>query len=250
MVSGTLPLLSVAFFGGSGEVFGMNGLSRNFWRGGRFFRMLRRQLLCLTVLVALGPVDAEVETEALKRILFFGDSLTAGYGVDPSQAYPARVQEKIDQAGLPAEVQVGAVSGDTSAGGLRRIDWMLRQPVDIFVLALGANDGLRGIDPAVTADNLQSILDRVRAKYPGARLVVAGMRLPPSLGSSYIAEFQGIYPELAAANDAVLIPYLLEGVGGVVSLNLPDRIHPNAAGHERVAENVWQVLAPILDDGA
>ena len=245
-----VPLLWVAFWRGTGEVSLMGEANRNFSTVFCLFRMLRFQLLCLTVLMAWGAADAEVEAQVPERILFFGDSLTAGYGIDPSQAYPARVQEKIDQAGLPAVVQVGAVSGDTSAGGLRRIDWMLRQPVDIFVLALGANDGLRGIDPAVTADNLQAILDRVRAKYPGARLVVAGMQLPPSLGSSYIEEFQAIYPELAAANDAVLIPYLLEGVGGVVSLNLPDRIHPNAAGHERVAENVWQLLASILEDGA
>lgn len=224
----------------------MDGLKRNFGRGGRFLGMLRWPLLCFTVLAASGAVDAGVDTEAPVRILFFGDSLTAGYGIDPSKAYPARVQEKIDEAGLSAVVQVGAVSGDTSAGGLRRIDWMLRQPVDVFVLALGANDGLRGSEPSETAQNLQSILDRVHAKYPGARLVVAGMRLPPSLGASYVAEFEAIYPELAEANGAALIPYLLDGVGGVVALNLPDRIHPNAAGHERVAENVWTVLQPIV----
>ena len=227
----------------------MDGLKRHFVWCGRFFRMLRWQLLCFVVLAASGAVDAEVESEAPVRILFFGDSLTAGYGIDPSKAYPARVQGKIDEAGLSAVVQVGAVSGDTSAGGLRRIDWMLRQPVDVFVLALGANDGLRGIDPADTRENLQSILDRVHEKYPGARLVVAGMRLPPSLGSSHTEAFQAIYPELAAANEAALIPYLLDGVGGVVELNLPDRIHPNEAGHEQVAENVWQVLEPILVDG-
>jgi acyl-CoA thioesterase-1 len=184
------------------------------------------------------------------RILFFGDSLTAGYGIDPSSAYPAKIQGKIDAAGIEAEVKVGAVSGDTSAGGLRRVDWMLRQPVDIFVLALGANDGLRGVDLASTERNLQHILDRVQNKYPEARLVVAGMRLPPSMGAGYTEAFAGIYPRLAEANDAALIPFLLEGVGGVVELNLPDRIHPNAEGHAVVAENVWSVLGPMLGSGS
>lgn len=203
-------------------------------------------LRCLCLLLISAAVGASVSAAAPLRILFFGDSLTAGYGLDPAQAYPARVQAKIDEAGLDAQVQVGAVSGDTSAGGLRRVDWMLRQPVDIFVLALGANDGLRGVDPAVTAANLQAILDRVRAKYPESRLVIAGMRLPPSLGAAYVAEFEALYTALAEANQAALIPYLLDGVGGVVALNLPDRIHPNAEGHQLLAENVWAVLAPLL----
>lgn len=180
------------------------------------------------------------------RILFFGDSLTAGYGIDPSLAYPALVQAKIYQAGIEAKVQVGAVSGDTSAGGLRRVDWMLRQPVDIFVLALGANDGLRGTDPATTERNLQAILGRVKAKYPEAQLVVAGMRLPPSMGTDYTNAFAKIFPRLAKKNEAALIPFLLENVGGVVALNLPDRIHPNAKGHAVVAKNVWSVLGPLL----
>lgn len=191
-------------------------------------------------------VPVEAEEKSLTNILFFGDSLTAGYGLDPSQAYPALIQEKIDAEGLSAKVQVGAVSGDTSAGGLRRIDWMLRQPVDLFVLALGANDGLRGVDLEDTKRNLQAILDRVAEKYPKAKLVVAGMRLPPSLGAEYADQFALLYPELADANQAALIPFLLEGVGGVVELNFPDRIHPNAKGHQKLAETVWAVLKPIL----
>lgn len=130
--------------------------------------------------------------------------------------------------------------------GLRRIDWMLRQPVDVFVLALGANDGLRGMDLEATEQNLQAILDRVKASYPEVQLVIAGMKMPPSLGAEYTEQFAAIYPQLAEANDAVLIPFLLEGVGGVVELNLPDRIHPNAKGHKRVAQTVWESLAPLL----
>jgi acyl-CoA thioesterase-1 len=203
-------------------------------------RMLVR--LGLFFLCALGPASASPE-----RVLFFGDSLTAGYGLDPALAYPALIQGKIDAAGLEATVVVGAVSGDTSAGGLRRIDWMLRQPVDVFVLALGANDGLRGVDPSVTEENLQGILDRVVSKYPEVRLVIAGMRLPPSMGLSHVEEFEAVYPRLAAKNDAALIPDLLRGVGGVVEFNLPDRIHPNAKGQRVLADTVWSVLQPILD---
>jgi len=210
-------------------------------RARRFSACLVLAALCLLLL----PLQGRAESTPT-RILFFGDSLTAGYGLDPSLAYPALVQKMIDRLGVDAEVKVGAVSGDTSAGGLRRIDWMLRQPVDVFVLALGANDGLRGVDPAETAANLQKILERVETKYPGATLVVAGMRLPPSLGKEHVAAFEAIYPELAKANAAKLIPDLLKGVGGVVALNLPDRIHPNPQGHEILAGNVWTVLKPIL----
>lgn len=192
-----------------------------------------------------GHQKAQAQAEPI-RILFFGDSLTAGYGLDPSQAYPALIQKKIDEAGLSAKVQVGAVSGDTSAGGLRRVDWMLRQPVDVFVLALGANDGLRGVDPAATRENLGKILKRVRAKYPEAALVVAGMRLPPSLGASHVESFEAIYPDLAKAHEATLIPDLLKGVGGVVALNLPDRIHPNAKGHKILADTVWAGIKPMV----
>lgn len=199
----------------------------------------------LLVIAALSVAEAS-DDAGETQILFFGDSLTAGYGLDPSQAYPAVLQQKIDAAGLNGKVKVGAVSGDTSAGGLRRIDWMLRQPVDVFVLALGANDGLRGFDVAVTRKNLQAIIDRVEGKYPNAKIVVAGMQLPPSLGLKYVEGFAAMYPQLAEANDAALIPFLLEDVGGVVELNLPDRIHPNAKGHQLLAENVWVVLEPLL----
>lgn len=218
------------------------------YKSGSGKRMGRILLLFSMIVFDLfpGQLNAQARPEPI-RVLFFGDSLTAGYGLDPGQAYPALVQEKIDGAGLRARVQVGAVSGDTSAGGLRRIDWMLRQPVDVFVLALGANDGLRGVDPAATGENLAKILERVQAKYPDAALVVAGMRLPPSLGESHVEAFEAIYPDLAKTHDATLIPDLLKGVGGVVALNLPDRIHPNAKGHKILADTVWAGIEPILD---
>mgnify|MGYP001062685772 CR=1 FL=1 len=208
-----------------------------------FFKCLAR--LCGLLVVFLNLPTAHAE-ESPTQILFFGDSLTAGYGIDPDLAYPALIRKKIDAAGIDAEVTIGAVSGDTSAGGLRRIDWMLRKPVDIFVLALGANDGLRGTGTETTAKNLQAIIDKVKARNPEATIVIAGMRLPPSLGKDYTDAFAAIYPALAAANNAVLIPFLLEGVGGHIEFNLADRIHPNAQGHEIVSETVWRVLRPTL----
>lgn len=212
----------------------------------QFSRFFNRFATIAGLLILIGSSNS-LASDTPQRILFFGDSLTAGYGIAPEQAYPALIQEKIDQLGLNAQVVVGAVSGDTSAGGLRRIDWMLRQPVDIFILALGANDGLRGVDTTATETNLQAIMDKVWAKYPEAKIILAGMRLPPSLGQAYTEKFAAIYPSLAQQNQAELIPFLLEGVGGVVELNLADRIHQNSAGHQVVAETVWQHLKPQID---
>jgi acyl-CoA thioesterase I len=198
---------------------------------------------------ALGAVSLRAARAADTRtIVFFGDSLTAGYGLaDPSsQAYPALIQEKIDAANLPWRAVNAGLSGETTAGGLRRVDWILRQPVDIFVLALGGNDGLRGIDPSVSRQNLQQIIDRVRAKNPQAKIVVAGMQMPPALGADYVRSFQQVFPEVAEKNDAVLLPFLLEGVGGRLDLNQPDRIHPTAKGHALMAETVWKILRPLL----
>jgi acyl-CoA thioesterase-1 len=185
-----------------------------------------------------------------KTIVCFGDSLTAGYGLDDpmSDAYPALLQAKISAAHLPYRVVNAGLSGETSAGGLRRVDWVLRQPIDIFVLALGANDGLRGIEPSVTRANLQGIVDKVRAKAPSAQLVVAGMMMPPSMGEAYAHEFNAIFPALAEKNGARFVPFLLENVGGIDRLNQPDRIHPNPAGHAIVADNVWKILRPLLEN--
>lgn len=181
-----------------------------------------------------------------KTILFFGNSLTAGYGLDPSQAFPALIQQKVDSLGLPYKVVNAGVSGETSSGGNSRIDWILKQPVDVFVLELGANDGLRGVPVAETKKNLQSIIDKVKAKYPDAKLVLAGMQVPPNMGQQYAAAFQRIFPELAQANNMALVPFLLEGVGGEARFNLEDGIHPTAEGHQIVASNVWQVMKDVL----
>jgi acyl-CoA thioesterase I len=196
------------------------------------------------------PVKAEQHPtqngEQSKAILFFGDSLTAGYGIDPAYAFPSLIQEKIRANGWNFQVISAGVSGETTAGGLRRVDWVLQRSVDIFVLELGANDGLRGQSIENARENLQAIMDRVKSKYPHVRIVLAGMQIPPNLGREYTARFRAIFPKLAQENNATLIPFLLEGVGGVPRLNLPDGLHPTPQGHKLVADNVWQVLEPVL----
>jgi len=181
-----------------------------------------------------------------KTIVFYGNSLTAGYGVSPSEAFPAIIQKKIDSLGLPYQVINAGVSGETSSGGKTRIDWILREPVDIFILELGANDGLRGTPLSETKKNLQEIIDKVKAKYPDTKLIFAGMEIPPNMGQAYTTEFRNIYTDLAAKNKMTLIPFLLEGVGGEPELNQADGIHPTAKGHLIVAENVWKQLEKLL----
>jgi acyl-CoA thioesterase-1 len=182
-----------------------------------------------------------------KTILFFGNSLTAAYGLDdPSKGFAGLIQRKVDSLGLGYKVVNGGVSGETSSGGNSRIDWILKQPVDVFVLELGGNDGLRGIAVSETKRNLQSILDKVKAKYPDAKLVLAGMQMPPSLGRKYTTDFKNVYTDLAASNKLTLIPFLLQGVGGEVKLNQQDGIHPTAEGHQIIAETVWNHLKDIL----
>ncbi len=179
-------------------------------------------------------------------VLVLGDSLAAGYGIDPRQAFPALLQARVDAAGLDCEVLNRGVSGDTTSGGLGRIDWLLQRPCDVLVLALGGNDGLRGIPVETTEANLQAIIDRCRAARPGARILLAGMLAPPNMGREFTASFQALFPRLAQKNDLPLVPFLLEGVAGIPGLNQPDGIHPTAAGHEIVAENVWRCLEPLL----
>jgi acyl-CoA thioesterase I len=181
-----------------------------------------------------------------KTIVFFGNSLTAGYGLTPSEAFPALIQKKIDSLNLPYTVVNAGVSGETSSGGDSRIDWVLRQPMDVFVLELGANDGLRGIPVSETRKNLQSIIDKVRSAKPAVKLVLAGMQIPPNMGQKYFNDFRNLYPELAKANNMTLVPFLLEGVGGELKLNQSDGIHPTAEGHRILADNIWKVLEDVL----
>ncbi|MEO6452452.1 MAG: arylesterase [Ginsengibacter sp.] len=184
--------------------------------------------------------------ERNKTIIFFGNSLTAGYGLSPSEAFPALIQHTIDSLGLKYKVINAGVSGETSSGGNGRIDWILRQPLDVFVLELGANDGLRGIPLSETKKSLQSIIDKVKAKNPSVKMILAGMQIPPNMGQAYTTEFKNIYPELATKNKITLIPFLLKGVGGETRLNQGDGIHPTAEGHQIVAATIWQILKPML----
>lgn len=207
--------------------------------------MKHKILLCL-VLFTFG--FASTNEDDPKMVLFIGDSLAAGYGLQASQAFPSLIQQKIDALNWDFKVINAGLSGDTSAGGLRRIDWLLRGRVDVLVLELGGNDGLRGIDLASTRANLQGIIDKVKAKNPRVKIVIAGMMVPPNLGQDYTRRFQQMYPELARANQAALIPFLLEGVAGDSKLNLPDGIHPTAEGHKLVSETVWKHLRPVLQE--
>ena len=191
-------------------------------------------------------VTAKAGNAKAKTIVFYGNSLTAGYGVDPSEAFPFLIQEKIDSLQLPYKVINAGLSGETTAGGKSRIDWILRQPVNIFVLELGGNDGLRGIPIAETSRNLQAIIDRVREKYPDVRIILAGMQVPPNMGRNYATAFRVVFQQLAGKNKVELIPFLLENVGGITHLNQGDGIHPNPQGHKIVAENVWRVLQGVL----
>lgn len=181
-----------------------------------------------------------------KTVLFLGDSITAGYGVDPSQAYPAIIQNKIDAKGWRFKVINAGQSGDTSAGGLSRLDWLLKNRIDILVLELGGNDGLRGLPVENTKKNLQAIIDRTRKRYPQVKIIIAGMKLPPNWGGDYSRRFEAMFSELAKKNSTALIPFVLEGVGGMRYLNLSDAIHPTPEGHKMVAANVWKVLEPVI----
>jgi acyl-CoA thioesterase-1 len=202
----------------------------------------------LLVLSAVLTCCAGLRGANTKTIVFFGDSLTAGYGLDDpaTEAFSALIQQKIHAANLPWHVVNAGLSGETTAGGRRRVEWVLRQPIDIFVLELGGNDGLRGIPISDTRTNLQAIISLVRTKYPTVRIIIAGMQIPTNLGADYINAFRDIFPALARDNQLVVIPFLLKGVGGHPDLNQVDGIHPTAAGHALVAENVWEILRPLL----
>lgn len=216
-------------------------------------------MMCLAcVIISCGQNEGQMKqkqeekqeknsTIAVKKtIIFFGNSITAGYGLDLSQAFPARIQEKIDSMNVPYKVVNAGVSGETSSGGRSRIDWILKQQVDIFVLELGGNDGLRGIPISETKKNLQTIIDKVKAKNPSVKIIIAGMQIPPNMGKKYTNAFRSMYPDLAKQNNISLVPFILEGVGGRAELNLEDGIHPTAEGHKILANNVWSVLQDLL----
>jgi acyl-CoA thioesterase-1 len=214
-------------------------------------------LFCLSVDILLPGCDpsgnkgkdlAKPDTgnAEIKNIVFFGNSLTAGYGLDSSEAYPALIQLKIDSFHLPYKVVNAGVPGITTADGNSLVDAVLDHPVSIFNLELGGNDGLKGIEVSQISKNLQSIIEKVKRKYPSCQIVLAGMQLPANLKANYRADFKAVYPRLADTNKIYLIPFLLDGVGGVPGLTQSDGIHPNAKGEKIVAENVWKVLKPIL----
>lgn len=197
----------------------------------------------------VGASDASAQNtdDGKKRIVILGDSISAGYGLDREEAYPALLQKKVDEAGLAYEVVNAGVSGDTTAGGLRRVDWALGQKgADVLVIALGGNDGLRGISPEQTEQNLTGIVEKARAKNAEMKILIAGMQMPDNMGPEYVASFKATFPKVAEAQKTELIPFLLEGVGGDEKLNQADRIHPTAEGQKVVAELVWEKLKGIL----
>jgi acyl-CoA thioesterase I len=204
----------------------------------------------LGLLLATGTALLAEETPnangTTKRIVVLGDSITAGYGLDPKEAYPAHLQAKIDAAKLPYTVANGGVSGDTTAGGLRRVAWAIGKGADVLIIALGGNDGLRGISPEETKKNLLGIAAKAREKNPNIEVLIAGMQMPDNMGKDFTARFQAVFPEAAKESKSTLIPFLLEGVANIETLNQPDGIHPTAEGQAKVAENVWKVLQSVL----
>ncbi|MGH7794870.1 MAG: arylesterase [Candidatus Binatia bacterium] len=201
---------------------------------------------CCLFLVPVLLMSTAAATPANGVILFLGDSITAGNGLDLSQAFPALIQKNIDAKGWRFKTVNAGQSGDTSAGALSRLDWLLKNRVEVLVLELGGNDGLRGLPVETTRKNLQLIIDRTKEKYPAAKIIIAGMKVPPNMGRAYGDKFAAIFADLAKRNKAPLIPFVLEGVGGVRELNFPDGIHPNAKGQKIVAANVWKTLEPVL----
>ena len=194
----------------------------------------------------VSATENEVIKGSQKVILFYGNSLTAAYGLDTKEGFPNRIQQRLDSLGLDYKVINSGLSGETTSGGLNRLDWVLNQPVDIFVLELGANDGLRGIPISESMNNLQAMIDMVKEKNPDTILILAGMQIPPNMGADYTSQFMAMYPALAESNEILLIPFLLEGVAGIPELNLEDGIHPTAEGQKIVTNNVWKVLESVI----
>ena len=212
---------------------------------------LMRVIYCALMPLVLSAMAVAQQPPATtkKTIVFLGDSLSAGSGVKPQQAFPALVGDKVRERGLPFEVVNAGVGGDTTAGGLRRLDWLLQRKVDVLVLELGGNDGLRGLPVSNIKANLKAMIDKARAKYPEVKIVIAGMQMPPNVGAKYADEFRQAFYDVAKENNATMIPFLLEGVGGLREFNQPDLIHPNPEGHKIVADVVWKTIEPLLLEG-
>jgi acyl-CoA thioesterase-1 len=212
-------------------------------RGAKTSSLARILMAGLTLLIMTTAPAAEPER---KTIVVVGDSIAAGHGIDLEAAFPNLLQERINAKKLPYTVVNAGLSGDTTAGGVRRMPWLLRRPMDVLVLELGGNDGLRGITPKETKANLEKMIDLAREKNPAVQIIVAGMQMPQNMGEEYTREYREVFPAMAKEKQAKLIPFLLEGVGGKAELNLPDRIHPNPEGHKIIAATVWAVLEPLL----
>lgn len=200
----------------------------------------------LTLVIAAGGSLAHAVEPSVPTIVFLGDSLSAGYGLEESEAYPALVRAALEEQGIKTNVVNAGVSGDTTAGGLRRIDWILRAPSQLVVIALGGNDGLRGVSPEASEENIRGIIRRIREKSPATKIVLAGMKVPPNMGSDYSDRFEGMYPRIAESERVPLIPFLLEGVAGERELNQPDGIHPTAEGQKIIAATVTAAILPLL----
>ena len=200
----------------------------------------------LSIFLLISLVHGEDKKISSGTILFLGDSLTAGYGLKQEQAFPQLIKDKLDGKGLKFKVLNGGVSGNTSAGGVRRVNWYFKTKIDVLVLALGANDGLRGLPIKSTKENLQKIIDAARKKNPNIKIVLAGMKVPPNMGKDYFKNFEELFPKLAKDNSCELVPFLLENVAGLKDFNLPDGIHPNAEGHKRIAETVFKSLKNVI----
>ena len=214
------------------------------------WQRLLSNAIFVVIVISVTSAFAGSDTYQQRTIVFFGDSLTAGLGVDAEETYPALIEQRIREEKLPFRVVNAGVSGETTAGGVRRVDWVLRGPVDCFVLELGANDGLRGLNLAEMRKNLKEIIRKVREKSPGAAILLVEMDMPVNLGPEYRAEFRGSFARVAKEESIALIPFMLEGVAGNPELNAEDGIHPNAAGYRVIAENVWRGILPHVTPGS
>lgn len=219
----------------------------------RFLLLSLRRLLCLLPCTALLPSIAAGADSAANpgsahrpRVVILGDSITAGYGLERHEAFPAVLQQKVTEASLPFEIVAAGVSGDTTAGGLRRVKWAFGSGAAVFVIALGGNDGLRGLPPGETEENLANIIRAVRAMNPKTLILLAGMKMPANFGADYVTAFNAVFPRVASAYKTMFVPFLLEGVGGIPALNQPDMIHPTAEGQRLVADLLWKTLGPAL----